>query len=152
MKNNTYFEEFARIGSEWTKRHNAHEALKDQIIREHGWDSPELKAWRIEEEAMKPPFTPGAAKAYRAWKYCDHDELLYDDFVWESEAADFIDTFRKAGITTMVVTNRSTALMENLHWFAAQGCEMLGLCTVTRKSDRWGEEEEEQVMGIRFRL
>ena len=82
----------------------------------------------------------------------DADEILFDDYVWDKEAHDFIDTFRKAGIETFVVTNKSTALMENLHWFAAEGCEMLGLCTITKKENRWGEETEEQIMGIRFKV
>ena len=75
-----------------------------------------------------------------------------DDFTWDRERHDFIDTLRKAAIQTLVVTNQSTGLMEDLHGYAAEGCEMLGLCTITKKSDRWGEETEEQVMGIRFRL
>jgi len=29
---------------------------------------------------------------------------------------------------------------------------MLGLCTITKKDTRWGEEKEEQIMGIRFQL
>ena len=152
MKNNTYFEELERIGSEWTKTHEAHKKLKEQIIEEKGWDSEELKAWYAEEEQMSFPYSQGACKAYRAWKYSTTDEILFDDFVWEKDAHDFIDTFRKAGIETFVVTNQSTALMENLHWFAAEGCTMLGLCTITKKENRWGEEKEEQIMGIRFRL
>ena len=36
MKNNTYFEELERIGSEWTKMHEAHKELKQQIIEEKG--------------------------------------------------------------------------------------------------------------------
>jgi hypothetical protein len=42
--------------------------------------------------------------------------------------------------------------MRNLHDFAAEGCEMLWLCTITKKDNRWGEETEEKIMGIRFRL
>ena len=42
--------------------------------------------------------------------------------------------------------------MEDLHGFAAEGCTMEGLCTITKKSRRWGEETEEQIPGIRFRL
>ena len=33
MKNNTYFEELERIGSEWTKKHEAHKKLKQEIQR-----------------------------------------------------------------------------------------------------------------------
>lgn len=51
-----------------------------------------------------------------------------------------------------MVTNQSTGLMRNLHDFAAEGCTMQGLCTVTKMENRWGEETEEQIMGIRFSL
>ena len=152
MKNNAYFEELERIGSEWTKMHEAHKKLQQQIIDTKGWDSEELKAWYAEEEQMQFPYSQGACKAYRAWKYSTADEILFDSFVWEKEAHDFIETFRSAGIETFVVTNQSTALMENLHWFAAEGCEMMGLCTITKKESRWGEEIEEQIMGIRFKV
>ena len=67
MENNTYFDEMYRIGHEWSLAHRVHEALKEQIIREKGWDSEELKAWYAEEE--KFPFSNGANKAYRAWRY-----------------------------------------------------------------------------------
>ena len=152
MTDNTYFEELERIGADWTKAHEEHKAKKQQIIDEKGWDSEELKAWYAEEEQMRFPYSQGACKAYRAWKYSEGDEVLFDDFVWEKEAHDFIDTFRKAGIGGFVVTNSSTALMENLHWFAAEGCAMQGLCTISKKENRFGEEKEEQVMGIRFKV
>ena len=90
MKNNTYFEELERIGSEWTKMHEAHKELKQQIIEEKGWDSEELKAWYAEEEQMQFLYSQGACKAYRAWKYSTTDEILFDDFVWEKDAHDFM--------------------------------------------------------------
>ena len=152
MKKNAYFEELERIGNEFTKRHEAHKEKKQDIIDAHGWDSEELKAWYAEEEQMKFPYSQGACKAYRAWRYSDGDEIEFDDFVWEKEAHDFIDTFRKAGIGTFVMTNQSTALMENLHWFVKEGCEMQGLCTITKTEDHFGGEEEKQVMGIRFKV
>lgn len=75
-----------------------------------------------------------------------------DDFLWEREMPDFVDTLRRAGFDTFVYTNQSTAVMENLHQFAAQGCRMLGLCTITRQETRWGDEAPTEVMGIRFSL
>ena len=153
MKNNAYFEELDRIGRDWTKKHEAHKELKKQIIDTKGWDSEELKAWYAEEENdFQYPISTGACKAYRAWRYSETDEVIMDDFTWERERHDFIDTLRKAGIQTLVVTNQSTGLMEDLHGYAAEGCTMLGLCTITKKSNRWGEETEEQIMGIRFKV
>ena len=152
-KTNAYFEELNRIAHEFEKRHDAHKKLKQEIIDTKGWDSEELKTWYDEEENdFQYPISAGACKAFRAWRYSETDEVIMDDFTWDRERRDFIDTLRKAGIQTLVVTNQSTGLMEDLHGYAAEGCEMLGLCTITKKSDRWGEETEEQVMGIRFRL
>ena len=93
MKNNAYFEELTRAGREWEEKHNAHKALKQQIIDTCGWDSEELKAWYAEEEQMVFPYSQGACKAYRAWKHSTTDEILFDDYVWDKEAHDFIDTF-----------------------------------------------------------
>lgn len=156
MKNtNTYFEELEKIGHDFEEKREAHQEKKQQIIDTFGWDSPELKAWYEEKEAMKFPFSNGACKAYRAWKNSirrNEDEVEMDDFLWEREVADFLDALRKAGIETFVYTNQSTAVMDNLHDFAANGCTMTGLCTITRHENNWGTEEEEQIRGIRFSL
>jgi len=152
MKNNAYFDEMYRIGCEWTKQHEAHNARKKEIIKTYGWDSDELKAWYAEEEQMIFPFSGGANKAFRAWRYTDGDEILFDDHCWDYEIHDFIDALRRAGFKTFVITNQSTGLMENLHGFAAEGCKMEGLCTITQKSNRWGTETEEQIPGIRIIL
>lgn len=153
MKNNAYFEELNRIARDFDMRHDAHKALKQEIIDTKGWDSDELKAWYAEEEQdFRYPISSGACKAFRAWRYSDGDEVIFEDSCWEREFHDFIDTLRKAGIKTFVTTNQSTGLMEDLHGFATEGCTMEGLCTITKKSNRWGEETEEQILGIRFIL
>ena len=106
MKTNTYFEELDRIARDFEQKHEAHKALKQGIIDEKGWDSEELKAWyKEEEETFQYPISAGACKAYRAWRYSDTDEVIMDDFTWERERHDFIDTLRKAGIQILVVTN-----------------------------------------------
>lgn len=141
------------IGHAYEEKRAAHQSRKQDIIDTYGWDSEELKAWYDEKEAMKFPFEQGACKAYRAWASSvsrKEDELEMDDFLWEKEVSDFIDTLRKAGIKTFVYTNQSTAVMENLHQFAAAGCTMDGLCTITRQESRWGDEEPTEVMGVRF--
>ena len=152
-KENAYFTELDRIACDYEQRHDAHKALKKKIIDEKGWDSEELRAWyKEEEDAFQYPISAGACKACRAWSSSETDEVVMEDFTWDQERHDFIDTLRKAGIQTMVVTSQSTGLMEDLHGYVAEGCTMLGLCTITRKDKRWGREKEEQIMGIRFRL
>ena len=136
-KNNTYFENLKRIGHDWEAARVQRQARKQQIIDTLGWDSDELKAWYEEDAAAKFPFESGVSKAYRAWAQSlsrKEDELEMDDFLWDKEVADFIEALRSAGIETFVYTNQSTAVMENLHAFAAQGCTMTGLCTITRAS------------------
>ena len=154
-KENAVFTEMYRIGHEWEKARHERKARKQEIIDTFGWDSEELKAWYAENDAVKFPFTQGANKAYRAWASSigrQEDEIEMDDFLWDREVADFVDTLRRAGFSTFVYTNQSTAVMENLHAFAAEGCTMIGLCTITRHENRWGDEEPTEVMGIRFSI
>ena len=154
-KENAVFMEMYRMGHEWEKAREARRARKQEIIDTLGWDSEELKAWYAEDEAAKFPISQGANKAYRAWASSvgrQEDEIEMDDFLWEREVSDFVDTLRKAGFTTFVYTNQSTAVMENLHQFVAEGCRLEGLCTITRRESRWGDEEPVEVMGVRFSL
>ena len=111
-KNNAYFEELKRIGHEWEAARIERKARKQQIIDTLGWESDELKAWYEEDAAAKFPFEQGVSKAYRAWATSisrKEDELEMDDFLWEREVTDFVETLRKAGIKTFVYTNQSTA-------------------------------------------
>ena len=126
-RENAFFENLKRLGHEYEAARVERQQRKQQIIDTLGWDSPELKAWYEEDAAAKFPFEQGACKAYRAWASSisrKEDELEMDDFLWDKEVADFVNTLRSAGIKTFVYTNQSTAVMENLHAFAAQGCTM----------------------------
>ncbi len=152
MRGNAFFEEMYRIGCEWSKAHKAHEELKEQIIATKGWDSPELKAWYAEEEQMKFPFSSGANKAFRAWRYTEGEEVIMDDFCWDRERHDFIDALRQAGIQSFVASNQSTGLMEDIHGYIAEGCRMEGPCTIIKKDNKFGEETEETIQGLRFTL
>ena len=150
---NTYFEELKEIGRAFEEKRRAHEEKKQQILDAYGWDSEELKAWYREKDEMTYPISEGACKAYRAFRMSDErssSEFEMEDFLWDREVEDFIDALRKAGIKTFAYTNQSTAVMENLHAFAAAGCTMTGLCTVTRQEHRWGEDETTTYPGIRF--
>jgi len=153
--NNTYFENLKRLGHEYEEARVERRQRKQQIIDTYGWDSDELRAWYEEDAAATFPFPSGACKAYRAWadslRY-KLDELELSDFLWDGEVADFVNALRDAGIHSFVVTGHSTALMENLHALAANGCTMTGLCTITKQDSRWIEETPSEVQGIRFTL
>ena len=154
-RDNAVFNEMKRIGHDWEERRAVHQAKKQSIIDTYGWDSEELKDWYDQKEADKFPFSAGENKAYRAWATSlrrQHTEMEMDDFLFDTEVHDFIATLRRAGITGFVYTNTSTAVMENIHAFAAKGCTLVGLCTITRHEDRWGTEEPYEVQGIRFTL
>ena len=108
------------------------------------------RAW---DKTSDFPYTSGAMKALYARAFSidnGENELEMNEFTWSRENHDFIETLRKAGIKTFVVTNSGTSLLENLHAYAAEGCTMTGLCTITRH-DRWSDETTE-VQGIRFKV
>ena len=151
---NIYFENLSRLGKEHAEQCKAHEARKDSIIEAHGWDSPEMDAWYTEKKRLEEPnpLSGGIGKAFRAWLYSESNELEMSDYLWEKEVTDFVDTLRKAGFQSFVYTNSSTAVMENIHQLVAAGCTLEGPCTLTKKTERWGTEEEETVPGLRFRF
>ena len=96
--------------------------------------------------------TYGEQEAY--WNYRrslenDNGEFECSELPWATDMSDFVDTLRKAGVKTIVVTEHSSALMENLHKLAVQGYTLDGLCTVIHQNI-WGEPEN--VYGIRFTL
>ena len=51
-----------------------------------------------------------------------------------------------------MVTNQSTGLMEDIHGYIAEGCQMEGPCTIIKKDNKFGEETEETIQGLRFTL
>ena len=152
-KTNTHFEELMRIGREYEEKKRALEDRKQEIIDTYGWDSEEMKAWYEEKGKMTYPVDAGSCKAYRAWSQTIEkggEELELDDFLWDREVADFVDCLKKAGIKTFIYTNQSTAVMENIHAFAKEGCRMDGLCTIKRMERHFRENREEAILGIHF--
>lgn len=154
-RENAYFETIRQIGHDHEEKRVERQERKKQIIATYGWESKELEAWYDEDSKITYPIPQGVCKAYRAWMSSisrQEDEVEMDDFLWEKDVQDFVDAFRAAGIKTFVFTNQSTAVMENLHQFAAAGCRMEGLCTITRQEKRWRNEGPVEVQGIRFSL
>ena len=152
-KDNAVFTEMKKLGYAWEERRAERNARKQEIIDTYGWDSKELSAWYAEKDADMFPFTAGQNKAYYAWAESlgrSEDELEMSEFLFDNEVHDFIETLRKAGIHSFIYTNNGSAVMDNIHAFAAEGFKMIGLCNATRCENRWGEIKPYDVPGIRF--
>ena len=153
MKMNSTYEEMTQTCRAWQAAKDERKARKQEIINTLGWDSEELKAWYEEDKAAAFPYSSGEMKAYWAFKNSlELDELEMADSAWDNEWHDFIETLRKMGITHFTVTTQSTGLMNDLYGYTNEGCTMLGLHTIEKKSDRWGTEEIEKVRGILFKI
>ena len=154
--NTTYFDEMTATCTAWESAKKERTDRKKQIADTYGYGSPEMDAWYAEDKAAGIyPYTGGEMKAYWVFKNRREngtEEFEMSDYCWDKEFHDFIETLRKLGITEFTLTNQSTALMENIHGFIAEGCTMIGAHTLTKQSLRWGEEQTEKVPGILFKV
>ena len=148
MKTNAYLENMTKTAEAYEAARKALKDKKQEIVNTHGWDSPEMEAWKSESEALMDPFTRGEWKALITMTHCEKEELEMSDFCWEDEPEDFIATLRKAGLKTFITTDSSTALMENIHAYIAAGCTLEGPVTVEKET--WFGTEKKQ--GLRFSL
>ena len=149
MKDNKTMNELTKRLKAYESERKAYEDSKEEA-RKQGHEA--LMEW-FENGPEKPeyPLTGGQAKAWHMWYWNEREEMNFDDFVWEGEAKDFIDTLRAAGVKTFTVTNQSTSLMENMHWFQQNGCTLMGLCEV-EPTDEWERKHEGSKMAVRFAL
>lgn len=155
MKENTYFENLA-------KTCEAYEAAKEERMKERtammkadDWDA--VRAFDEREDREYPkPYTRGQSYAFRAYRenLYNNSEGFFEvrDLPLEQDTPDFLDTLRKAGITVILVTDESTALMEALFILTDLGCRMAGLKTYTRIERRWGADEELEIRGIEMEI
>ena len=87
--------------------------------------------------------TIGQIKAYRVYK----NDFILEDFLWEKEVKDFVNTLREGGVKYFVYTSTSTALMSNFHAFIENGCKFVETCIVSESSIF-----EEGKKGLRFEI
>lgn len=131
--NTTYFEAMLEVEKDYIARRDAHDKSKP------AYDSPEFKKWKEIRKLSfgKYPIPMGVQKAYRAYQDSvekEYVEVVMTEFLWDTEVEDFINALKKSEIESFIYTNSSSAVMDNIHAFVANGCEMGGLVTLTEKS------------------
>lgn len=155
MKDNAFFNSMKDNLRRLEEEERARNELKEKIIKEHGWDSDELREWYEEEDKRVFPYTRGEMKAFWTWGHnIERDCTTFEmnDFLHkEAEVTDFLNTLRRAGISSFIYTNQSTAVMRNIHQFVHAGCTMNGIAELSRKS-LWSDEPDEIIPGIKFSL
>ena len=153
--NTTYFDEMTANCTAWQNAKKERDERREQIFQTYGWNSPEMEAWKAEDQAAVRPYSDGAMKAYWVFKLNldnDNGEFEMSDSLWDRERQDFVETLRKLGVKEFTVTTQSTGLMTDIYGYTELGCTMVGLHTITKKCPRWLGEDHETVKGILFKV
>lgn len=132
MEKNAWFENMKDVSVEYWTNVGEFRAKKDGIVEKFGWDSEEISKYYddLKELEMNNPFNPAEYKAYRAYRDSvinNEDEIILNDFLWDTEVVDFTNCLRKAGVKSFVYANESTAVMKNIHDLAKNGFVFDGL-------------------------
>lgn len=152
---NTYFENLYNISMAYEDAKAERRKERDELKKNDDWDG--VRAFDIREEKEFPkPYTRGQSDAFRAYRenIARGNEGFFEvsSLPWEKDAAEFVKALRDAGIGTILITDQSTALMEDLFTLQSLGCQMGNLKTYTRTESRWGEPEEVEVRGIEMQI
>lgn len=146
---NDYFKKMHDIGMEYEKARSIRKREKEEFIKNDDWDA--VEAWNQREKSFPFPFNEGSMKAYWAWEnsfLSKADFFEVRDLPWEKDAHDFIACLKEAGVTEFAITDKSTGLMDVLHAFGKEGCQMKGVCEVKRIENNFGTEETTSYNGI----
>lgn len=155
MEKNRFFEEMKDTAIAYNEARAIREKDREAMKEAGDWDG--VKAFDEREKKEHPyPFTNGENKAlvlYDRSLYTGADTYEADDLPWDYELEDFVKTLRKAGISTITVTDQSTGLMDGIYGLTALGCRMKGLRTVTRADDHhFGSKDLIKKDGIEFEI
>lgn len=148
-----YFHHMYEVSYAFGKAKEEREKEKAALIAADNWDA--VHDWYEREKQFGSPYTTGQFKAYWAFdrsSEIESEEMLMTDSLWEREVKDFSDTLKAAGVTTFVLAHQSTGLMEDIHNLETQGWRLVGTCKVTTTRHRWGDDETEVLLGLRFEI
>lgn len=150
-KRNAYFENLYRICSAYEEAKAERMKERDALKEKDDWDG--VRAFDEREKRDFPrPYTRGQNDAFRAWRnnLANGNNGFFEvrNLPWEKDAPEFVKALRDAGIKTILVTDASTALLDDLFTLQGLGCRMAGLKTYTRMENHFGKEKEAEVRGI----
>lgn len=148
-----YFRHMYEVSYAFGKARAEREKEKEALIEADDWDG--VHAWYDREKQYENPYTSGQMKAYWAFDQSseiESGELEMSDSLWEQEVKDFAETLRAAGITTFVLTNQSTGLMEDIHNLEANGWRLVGTCKLPVKEHHFGSDQMVERLGLRFEI
>ena len=110
--NTTYFDEMTANCIAWENAKKERDERLEQIFQTYGWKSPEMEAWKAEDQAAVRPYSNGAMKVYFVFKqHCasESTEVEIDSYCWDSEYHDFVETLRKLGIRRPLLQRKAAA-------------------------------------------
>jgi len=142
-----------KAGLPFTGQPNAERRKYMDII--YTFEQMDRKIYERKSNGQKSGYSLGARKAL--WNYKDsrrHNSSEYEvtDLPNEGDMEDFLNTLRIANITTIVVTAKTTVLIEALHQMRRLGCTVYGLDSITRNDTDYHVMDDYEVEGIRVML
>ena len=149
----TFFRQMYAESKRFQQEKDEREKEKEALIAGGEWDK--VQAWYDREEQFQNPYTRGQYKAYWAYRgssKIETGDFEMNDFLWDTEVKDFSDTLKAAGITTFVLTNQSTALMENIHQLEGEGWKLQGICKLPVKEYHFSADRIVDRLGLRFEI
>lgn len=78
---------------------------------------------------------------YREAHERDLEHLDFSDCVFESEAAEIVDSLRKCQIGKFTISSGFSGMVELIHYLEANGCKLIGMTMVHSKMRDWQTNE-----------
>ena len=89
-------------------------------------------------------------KAYRTSVEIGRKRIDFDGNLWTRDIPQIVNDLRTYGIKEFSVSDQSTALMEELAAFEAEGCKVTKMTTTKKEYRAWNSENHEVIPAIKL--
>ena len=106
----------------------------------------------LDQYGIAPPYSQGQSFAFRAWAIADNynaNEIVIDDVPCDYEIPVMLETFERAGISSIAVRGDQQAIIRKLQ---AHGCIPVRTCKVIREGSDIYTAGREVINAIQLRL